>query len=156
MAGSLKIDVNVADWKRRMDRYRFKGIPQRRRQYVRSIMGDMLKVTTDFNPIRTGRSRASWVQSRSRLGYREQPTWKTEDPFPDPPSLPATKERTEGRRKSRLVWRERRHQTELQATSLVEYVVFLEYGTDDTPEFQMVRIAFELLEEGLESFEFKP
>lgn len=83
-------------------------------------MDETLAVTSSNNPVATGRSRAAWDAARMKLSTSGNSSSSSEGHLNRTTAADTT---------------------ELQATNLVPYISYLEYGTSKTAPVAMVRRA---------------
>ncbi len=134
MGAAVQVDVDAAGLVERF-RVRFeKRLPEARKQLTRELARDVLHTTIHFNPVATARSRASWVASLTKLGWAPPPGWQGWQA-----RIQAIRE---GRRQSDFTLTHNKDATTIEATSDVDYVTYLEYGTRHMAPFAMIRRSF--------------
>jgi len=127
---TLSVEVDAGRAVERLDRIRATRLPQWRRQLAESISREVLRRTIAHNPVDTGRSRSAWVTGLARLGGAAPPGWK--GPHPDQTAL------SEGAELVAVSQRESATQSEVRVSNGVDYVSFLEFGTQRTAPSEMV------------------
>lgn len=123
----LRIDV-LNPVSARLRELRQDKLPQARRQMINSLAREALQRTSELTPIRTGRTRNSWLQAAQQL---------------DPSSLGASSSNTSS--EGNATQHEELHSSTVVARSSVPYVPFLEYGTRHLRPVAMVRRALQAL-----------
>jgi hypothetical protein len=103
-------------------------LPQARRQMINSLAREALLRTSELTPIRTGRTRDSWLQAAQQL---------------DPSSLSDSSFNSS--REGTATQQQELHSSSVVAGSSVPYVPFLEYGTRHLRPFAMVRRALQAI-----------
>ncbi|QDT47074.1 hypothetical protein Pan258_11010 [Symmachiella dynata] len=126
---SLEI-VNEPTVRRWLGEIRGREVPRARRRLVRRVSRAALVRTIENNPVDTARSRASWVAALEQLGGAAPAGW--EGSHPEGAAI------SEGRSRSGLVESSETELTEVVATSGVDYINYLEFGTQRMSPFQMV------------------
>jgi len=108
-----------------------KRLEDARETLVKEAMVRTLQETIVRNPVETGRARAAWVRSLEELGGAPPAGWEG----------PSGSGVGEGRMQGRLTQHTAQGGTEIEASSTVPYVGYLEYGTSKKAPFAMVRSA---------------
>ena len=126
---SLEV-VNEVAVRRWLGEIRGREVPRARRRLVRRVSRAALLRTIENNPVDTARSRASWVAALEQLGGAAPAGW--EGAHPEDAAM------SEGRGRSVLVESVAAEVTEVVATSGVDYINYLEFGTQRISPFQMV------------------
>lgn len=117
-------------------RLRFeRQLPAARTRFTEEVARQVLYSTGRFNPVDTARSRASWVTSLMHLGLAPPAGWKGSRSKP--------KAVAQGYQSGEFKQTQKKDTTTIEATSHVEYVRYLEYGTRFMGPFRMVRKSLE-------------
>ncbi|TWU11979.1 hypothetical protein CA54_07950 [Symmachiella macrocystis] len=131
MGVSISLELNnepaVRQWLGGIQR---REVPAARRRLVRRVSRSALVRTIENNPVDTARSRASWVAALEQLGGSAPAGWAG--------SHPKGAAISEGRSRSGFVESSESEVTKVVATSGVDYINYLEFGTQRMSPFQMV------------------
>ena len=128
MSFSVEIELDVASARDRLSRAHDR-IPQWRRALVERVAREALARTIPANPVDTARSRSAWVAALEQLGGAPPPGWQGAQP--DAAAI------AEGRDLGSVARSESSDVTDIQITSGVDYVTYLEYGTRRMSPFAM-------------------
>lgn len=115
------------DYRQKLRKLAEHDLPQKRHEFIRRCMIQVLKKTVENNPVNTGRSRAAWVESLEQLGGKPHEGWQGATGLGVP----------EGRFLSFLDQHDGQDESSFLAVNAVFYTVFLEYGTEGRPTYQM-------------------
>lgn len=128
----LQITTNLQSLLQRLQRQQ-QSLPQRREQLLASVAQSILAETIQQNPVDTGRSRAAWVAPLEQLGGTPPQGWP--GPHPNEKAL------QEGQQAGSLERQQTESTTDLQVTNAIDYIAYLEYGTEKTAPQSMLRKA---------------
>ena len=127
----IRIEVDAGRVLRVVENLRSHRVPQWRRVVGETIARRALERVIELNPVDTARARAGWVRALAELGGSPPAEWR--GPQPEGDAI------AEGFASAATTVTEDSERTEITATSLVEYVVYLEYGTRKMSAFEMVQ-----------------
>lgn len=129
----IKLEVELDGLFNEIEDYIRHEVPDTRHEYVLDLMRRVLRLTIQYNPVDTGRSRASWVTGLEQLGGEVPVGWEG--------SHPESSAIAQGRSSSELEQDQSEHVDEIAASNHVDYINHLEFGTSRFAPRGMVRRA---------------
>ncbi|MAT14600.1 MAG: hypothetical protein CMJ46_04945 [Planctomyces sp.] len=120
----MKIEIDAEQLQKAIARYRAERLPGERYSLTERVAREVVTETIDLSPVETGKSRAGWLASLSRLS-----------------GVFASTGGDEGEPSGELQRSKAKDRSEIRVTNEVEYINYLEYGTRNVPAFGMVRRA---------------